>query len=146
MFNATFHFTLKAFLFLRGVAIKAPRNTAGFAYPWPPRWLNCLKWKSPENANPAAGPWWGKKDNSNKTFPDGLGILFFMSWKQGRELVKSHLGEYLAASFSEAGGSRRRVPGPTWVRSERQLFAGPSCQSRRPGWPVHVLCFSHSHP
>lgn len=37
-----------------------------------------------------------------KTFPDGFGILFFMSSKQGRELVKSHFGECLAASFSEA--------------------------------------------
>lgn len=53
-------------------------------------------------------------------FPDGLGIMFFISSKQGREskldeLVKSHIEEYLAVSFSEAEEGHCIVPGVAYI-------------------------------
>lgn len=68
-----------------------------------------------------------------------------MSSKQGRELVKSHFGEYLAASFSEAGDSRGRVPGPTWVRPARQLFAGEELPEQKAGVACAVSYVSAIH-
>lgn len=154
MFNATFHFKFKMFLLLYWVSIKSPKKHCQLCISLSSKMINCLKLKSPQNANAnhTTGPWWGNKDNSNKMFPDGLDIImFFMSSKQGRhpkldKLVKSHFGEHLAASSSEAWDGRCIVPGVPHIK--QNLLS--SCSAlvkwcRAEGWDglCSLLCLNH---
>lgn len=82
-------------------------------------------------------------------FLDGLGIMFFMFSKQGKnpkldELVKSHFEGYLADSFSEASEGHYTIPGLAYI-SELSSCSTPVRAALTEGWDglYSVLFLKH---